>query len=111
MKGLTKGQIRKIALKMLTMRGCHVWIQNNLHVPGRKFIGEPGIADISGYVEATGLRVECEVKTKTDRLSDDQRNFLTRFAISGGLALIAKEDKGGNVVLETWLKSQEEAIK
>lgn len=48
-KQLTKGFIRESAIKELTWRGNTVWIQNNLAVKGRKFIGKRGQADVIGY--------------------------------------------------------------
>lgn len=52
-----------------------MWRQNNLRVPGRKFIGMKGMPDIIGYAP-DGCAVFCEVKTEGDRLSQDQIAFM-----------------------------------
>lgn len=54
-KELTKAQIRASAIKELTWRGYTVWVQNNLAVRGRKFIGKRGQADIMGFRNKDGL--------------------------------------------------------
>lgn len=105
---MTKGQISAGAIAILDNRGCEVWIQNNLPVPGRKFIGRPGIADISGFIRANGIRVECEVKADGDSLSDAQIQLLTELHKAGGWALIAIQNMSGfvEVLPFTLLKTQ-----
>ncbi len=100
-KELTKGEIRESAIKELTWRQCTVWVQNNLAVPGRKFIGKRGQADVIGFTK-TGLIVACEVKTIGDRLSDDQIKFLNDVKTAGGIALIACQSPTGQVELKEW---------
>lgn len=99
---LTKGQIRDKAIILLESRGVDCWKQNNLAVKGRKFIGRKGLPDVCGFMKATGLFVGCEIKTVNDRLSNDQIVFLSLLSISGGLALIAKQDDMGIVILEDY---------
>lgn len=97
---LTKATIRESALKELTWRGYNVWINNNLAVRGRKFIGRLGVADIIGMTKDARW-VACEVKTLNDRLSSDQIKFLNDVKNAGGLALIAHQV--GNIVeLKEW---------
>lgn len=98
---LTKGTIRESAIKELTWRGATVWPQNNLAVPGRKFIGRRGVADIIGFTRA-GLFLAAEVKTINDRLSDDQIKFLNDVKKAGGLAYIACQSATGQVELREW---------
>lgn len=100
-KELTKAQIRTTAIKMLTWSGCTVWVQNNLAVRGRKFIGKRGQADLMGYRNKDGVIVACEIKTLNDRLSDDQILFLNDVKKAGGLAYIACQE-GNQVVLKEW---------
>lgn len=100
-KELTKAQIRATAIKMLTWSGCTVWVQNNLAVRGRKFIGKRGQADLMGYRNKDGVIVACEIKTLNDRLSDDQILFLNEVKKAGGLAYIATQE-GNQVVLKGW---------
>lgn len=71
---LTKAVIRASALKELAWRGHDVWIQNNLAVPGRKFIGRRGVADIIGLTKDCRW-VVAEVKTLNDRLSHRSDHF------------------------------------
>ena len=93
---LTKGQITKTALLILKPRNKEVWMQNNLAVRGRKFIGRKGVPDIIGFT-SKGLFMGCEVKTLGDSLSDDQKLFLINLHKAGGIALIATEDERGQV--------------
>jgi hypothetical protein len=99
---LTKGEIRESAIKELTWRGNTVWIQNNLAVKGRKFIGKRGQADLMGYRNKDAVIVACEVKTLNDRLSPDQITFLNDVKSAGGLALIAHQ-VGSRVELKEWV--------
>ncbi len=99
---LTKSIIRESAIKELTWRGYTVWIQNNLAVPGRKFIGKRGQSDIIGYRNNDAVLLVCEVKTTGDRLSDDQIKFLNEVKKAGGRAYIACQGPTGQVELKEW---------
>jgi hypothetical protein len=96
----TKATIRESAIKELTWRGYDVWIQNNIAVRGRKFIGRRGIPDIIGITKDARW-VVCEVKTLNDRLSDDQIDFLNSIKKAGGEAYIAHQ-VGNQVELKEW---------
>lgn len=98
---LTAGMITKIAMLELERRNCFVWRSNNLTVPGRKFVGLRGVPDICGFHKETGIAVYCEVKTKNDKLSEYQLNFMNRASLSNCLCLIAIEENG-NVILKQW---------
>lgn len=100
---LTAGMITKIAMQELERRNCFVWRSNNLPVPGRKFIGLKGVPDICGFNKATGMAVYCEVKTKNDKLSEFQINFMNRASQSNCLCLIAI-DENGSVKIKQWEK-------
>lgn len=96
---LTKGEIRKIAITMLKYRGCDVWPQNNARVTrGRTFVGRKGVPDIIGW-SRQAVFTAAEVKTVTDKLSDDQKQFLGELERAGGIALIAHQDASGAVQL------------
>lgn len=98
---LTKSHITKIALEILRYRGVRCWRQNNVRaVRGRTFTGEKGLSDIIGWQIKTGLLCMTEVKTLTDKLSQDQIDLLTSLHQSGGLALIATEVKGKVEIVE-----------
>lgn len=97
---LTKGHIRTLAIKELTWRGHTVWINNNLAVRKRKFIGRLGVSDVIGITK-DGRWVACEIKTLNDRLSIDQIKFLNDVKKAGGLAYIACQ-VGSHVQLKEW---------
>lgn len=99
-KELTKGEIRESAIKELTWRGHDVWIQNNIAVRKRKFIGRLGVSDVIG-ISKDGRWVACEVKTIGDRLSDEQITFLNNVKKAGGLAFIALQ-VGTQVEVRNW---------
>lgn len=93
-------QITKVALRILDMRDCEVWRQNNARTrAGFTFKGKKGVPDIIGYHRKTGVFVACEVKTARDRLSLDQYDLLCGIKRAGGIAVLAIEDSKGNVIL------------
>lgn len=99
MKELTSGQITEMAIEELTRRGFECWRSNNIAVKGRKFIGKKGCADITGYHNITGLRLECEVKKIGDDLSNDQIIFLNGISDAGAHALIAFDNGNGGIII------------
>lgn len=99
---LTKSHIRKIAIEILTYRGCEVWSQNNARVVrGRTFTGRKGVADIIGW-NKEGLWIAAEVKTRNDKLSIEQKDWLSKLSNAGGIALVAYENKYGQVTLDPY---------
>lgn len=100
-KELTKAHIRASAITELTWRGHTVWIQNNIAVRKRKFIGRLGVSDVIG-ISKSGLWVACEIKTLNDRLSPDQIKFLNDIKKAGGEAYIACQGASGQVELREW---------
>lgn len=101
MKALTAGQLTKAALTILETKGYFVWRNNNLSVPGRKFIGLKGIPDIVGFCKKSGKAVYCEVKTENDKLSEYQVNFMTRAKDSGCICFMAT-DINGYISIKLW---------
>lgn len=99
-KPLTKSHIRASAIAELTWRGHTVWINNNLAVRKRKFIGRLGVSDVIGITK-DGRWVACEIKTLNDRLSDDQIKFLNDVKKAGGIAYLAVQE-GTRVELREW---------
>jgi hypothetical protein len=91
MADLTASQITKHALEILNAWGYYVWRNNNLSVPGRKFIGEKGVSDIIGYHKQTGQAVYCEVKTINDKFSKEQMLFMSRAKAAGSLCIVAHQ--------------------
>lgn len=94
MKDLTAGQITTWALAEMERKNCFVWRNNNLSVPGRKFIGMKGVPDIVGFVKNKGTAAYCEVKTANDKFSEYQINFLNRAKMAGCLCYVATDDNG-----------------
>ena len=101
MKELTAGQITRDAMLMLEGMHYFVWRNNNLAVPGRKFTGLKGVSDITGFDKRTGKAVYCEVKSKNDKVSEYQRNFMVRAKTAGCIVLIAYDDDG-QTKLKSW---------
>jgi len=99
---LTASQITEIALGLLYYRGCTCWRQNQIPVPGRKFIGKEGLSDIIGFNRFTGLMLMCEVKTQKDSLSEKQKCLLMDLKTAGGIALLALDDKKGGVIIQEY---------
>lgn len=106
---LTKGEITEAALKQLQYTGFKAWRENNLAVRGRKFTGQKGKADIIGYHRSTGIAMYCEVKTASDKFSDDQKLFLNEAAAEGCLCFIAVDENGYQ--LKKWEVKLEQAVK
>ncbi len=101
MKDLTAGQITTWALAELERQGFFVWRNIIFSVPGRKLIGMKGVPDIIGFVKNSGLFVVCEVKTKNDKFSEYQKNFLNRAKTAGCVCLVAMDDDG-RIKIDTW---------
>lgn len=101
MREYTASEITDYAIKVLTLLGYKVWRSNNLAVKGRRFIGQKGVGDITGYKRFTGVRCECEVKTKRDKLSDDQIDFLNE-AKENGCEVYLATQKGNEIVVEKY---------
>lgn len=69
------------------------WRQTNTTTHRRKGIVNKGVGDILGYTNTDGQArmVAAEVKTLSDRLSPDQREFLGNLSKAGGIAYIATQ--------------------
>lgn len=95
---LTKGQITDKAIKELSWSGCEVWRNNNIAIRGRKFIGRKGVPDIVGFHKIHGTAVYCEVKTESDRLSEEQIAFMDAAKAAGCIVLMAVDDNGYQLI-------------
>lgn len=96
---LSAGTIRATALNILNHEWyIEAWINNNLAVRGRKFIGRKGVGDIIGFVRKDspyhepGTMAACEVKKIGDTFKPDQIEFLTNLHNNGGIALQATQE-------------------
>jgi hypothetical protein len=99
-KPLTKGEIREKAIEYFRSFGFNCWRNNNIPVKGRTFIGRKGVPDIIGYgnkVGYTGLFFACEVKTKDDVISKEQKEFLIDLNHQGGYGFIATDSGRGSI--------------
>jgi len=61
-----------------------------------------GLPDIIGHCQQTGRAVYCEVKTKGDRLSEDQRYFLRGAAQAGAIVYLSTVDDADIPQLIQW---------
>ena len=84
------------ALRILDLKGFHVWRQNNggVYDPVKKVFransSTPGIPDILGFHRKTGVIIACEIKAGRDTLSDEQEAFLQAVRDAGGIALVIR---------------------
>jgi hypothetical protein len=81
--------LTKNAIYYLNMLGCSVARQNNIAAPGRKFIGELGLPDIGGCTPY-GVSLYIEVKTGTDKLSENQIKFFRKKLAKGCLCFVIR---------------------
>lgn len=100
MKEMSASELTKYAINYLSIHNV-VWRQNNIHTPGRKFIGMKGLPDIIGYSKRGGHAIYCEVKKIGDKISQDQKDFLTYAEESGCMVYIAHEIDG-QPMLSKW---------
>lgn len=82
----------KACIQLLTFKGFEVWRNNNVAVYDKTIGGfrknstKLGVPDIIGYQKKTGRAIYVEVKTGSDRLSDEQRAFLINALQNGCIA-------------------------
>lgn len=94
--GISANALTKHSLRVLSLKGYHVWRQNNAGVydPGLKRFransSTPGISDVIGFHRKTGRFIACEIKAGKDRLSDEQIEFLKNVNESGGIGIVVR---------------------
>jgi hypothetical protein len=92
----TANNLTKQAMRVLDLKGFHVWRQNNggVYDPVKKIFRKgsstPGISDILGFNRKTGIIVACEIKAGRDKISPDQEVFLNSVKRAGGHAIIIR---------------------
>lgn len=92
----TSSALTKAALRILDLKGFHVWRQNNAGVYNnekkvwRANSSTPGISDIIGFRRINGQFLACEIKAGRDKLSDHQIDFLDAVKKAGGLAIVIR---------------------
>jgi hypothetical protein len=88
----TANELTKHTIKVLDTCGFEVWRQNNGGVfdPTKKVFrrnsATKGIPDVIGYHRKTGVFVCAEIKAGKDRLSEEQKLFLSNVIKAGGNA-------------------------
>lgn len=103
---ISANALTKHALKILDIKGWHVWRQNNGGVYDAKIksyranSSTPGISDIIGFHRTTGQFIACEIKAGKDKISTVQQLFIDRVNRSGGVGMIVRSIDD----LETFLK-------
>jgi len=99
-KGITANALTKHTLRILDLRGFHVWRQNNAAVydPTKKVFrrnsSTPGISDIIGFHRKTGHFIAVEIKIGKDRISKEQQTFIDSVVRSGGIGIILRDMDG-----------------
>ena len=98
-----ESQVLNGCLRFLEIRGIYHWRNNCGAVqiaPGRFMrFGKKGSSDILGILP--GGRLLCvECKSKTGRLSPDQKAFLEEVKALGGLAVVARDWKELDQILK-----------
>lgn len=96
MPGISANALTKNSLRVLSLKGYHVWRQNNGGVFDPKLkrfranSSTPGISDIIGFHKKTGRFIACEIKAGKDRLSDEQKEFLKNVNNAGGIGMVVR---------------------
>jgi len=93
---ISANALTRHALRVLDLKGFHVWRQNNgaVYDPVKKVFrrnsSTPGISDIIGFHRKTGQFIACEIKAGKDKLSPEQEVFLAGVKRAGGVALVIR---------------------
>ncbi len=70
-----------------SLSGCVCWRNNQIPVPGRRFVGLPGVSDILCCFKGAFIAIEC--KSKNGVATEEQLKFLGRINRVGGIGLVA----------------------
>jgi hypothetical protein len=83
----TSKQLTDYAKKFLTLKGFKVWNNTSAGiVGGGRFVSvAKGIPDITGFRLSDALFIGVEIKTKTDKLSEHQIEFMELLVKAGGI--------------------------
>lgn len=93
---LTERQIQNEILNLLNLKGVFAWHVKNGATYDRRLgvyrsnTSVKGVPDIVG-VTPTGRFLAIEVKTKTGRVSKEQKAFIERIESQGGIAFVARD--------------------
>ena len=96
---LTASQLTKWAKEILEIGGFRLNRVNNIPVRRRKGTIEKGWSDLQGYSKI-GIYTAIEVKTKNDKLSQEQIDRLNDIKYCNGIALICTEENNKPTLLK-----------
>ena len=95
---MKESTLQAAILEYLHYRGIFCWRNNTTGVydPIRKIFRRnkavlKGVSDILGLLPPKGKFLAIEVKTKTGRVSKEQKLFLEKVDYNGGLGFVAKD--------------------
>lgn len=100
--------LTEATIRIARAYGVDCWRQNNTAVFDKKagayraFQGRKGVADVIGILP-NGRWFAAEIKAGSDRLSDDQRDFLEMIASRGGFAVVVRDVVDFEVALKNYL--------
>lgn len=95
MKMLEK-DIQRLLINWLHLNGFYVWVNKTqgTYDPIRKVFRRSnmlkGVSDILGIIPDTGQLLAIEVKTKTGKISEEQKEFIEHINKNGGIAFVCK---------------------
>lgn len=96
MNKISANELTKHSLRVLTLKGFHVWRNNNVGVFDatkkvyRANSCTKGISDIIGFHRQTGRFLAAEIKIGKDKLSEEQERFLADVRNSGGIGIVVR---------------------
>lgn len=104
-----EGIIQKAILSYLKRKGIKAWsnkTQGTWDPRGfyRRNKTEKGIADILGVLPPNGRFLAIEVKTRTGKVTVEQRTFLDIVADFGGLAFVARSLEEAENAIDIYLE-------
>lgn len=94
--GFSANEMKNLSVSKLDGINFVAWVNNTgqLRVQNRVVrFGKRGSADVIGFSLSTGRFVGFEVKTKYDKLSVDQEEFLYRLKTAGGYAYVIEGEQ------------------
>ena len=88
--GKEENDLQRQAIQLLEAYGMFAWRQNNLRVPGRKFIGKKGVPDVIA-VQKNGPSWWIEAKGSQTRQSAEQKAFQEEIEKRGHVYVLMKD--------------------
>jgi len=88
-------------IRAFNAAGHFVWRNNQVHVPGRRFIGGRGVADIIG-ISKTGQFLAVEIKIPPDKMSKEQDKFHDEIRQRGGCSIVFQKESDIYNILRRW---------